>query len=226
MNKRARNRLIAVTVVILVAVVTAVLLSGTKQGAVYSDVKAVTSDSSLIGKRVKVGGTVIAGSWDKKSNPMTFTIRAENDTSGTGPTLKVVYTGAAPSTFGDGVVAIVTGKLGDDGVLQATEMITKCPSKYQSATDAMPIADLVNGGESLVGKPVKATGYVKPGSLKAADSDERFIVAEKADGSGVTVPVVFSGGLADDIKDGVKVIVSGEIDENGRFIATSVALGK
>lgn len=226
MNKRARNRLVAVTVVILVAVVTAVLLSGTKQGAVYSDVDAVTSDSSLVGKRVKVGGTVVAGSWDKKSNPMSFTIRAENDTAGTGPTLEVVYTGAAPSTFGDDVVAILTGELGDDRVLRASEMITKCPSKYQSATDAMPIKDLVGGGESLVGKPVKASGYVKPGSIKDASSEERFSIAENADGSGVAVPVVFAGGLADGVKDGVQVIVSGEIDESGRFIATSVALSK
>jgi carbonic anhydrase/acetyltransferase-like protein (isoleucine patch superfamily) len=30
-----------------------------------------------IGKRVKVSGSVIAGSWDKKTNPMKFRIRTE-----------------------------------------------------------------------------------------------------------------------------------------------------
>ena len=51
-----------------------------------------------------------------------------------------------PATFGDGVVAIVTGKLDDDGTITATDMITKCPSKYESATGATPVADLIAGG--------------------------------------------------------------------------------
>lgn len=200
------------------------MLTGTKQGAVYSDVAKIASDTSLVDKRVKVGGAVVTGSWDKKSNPMTFTIRDESDTAGQGPTLKVVYTGAAPSTFGDGVVAIVTGTLSSGGVINATEMITKCPSKYQSATGAMPIKDLVIAGSSVTGKPVKATGYIKPGTIQPATSTDRFVVAENADGSGAAVAVTFSGGLPDGMKDGVAVVISGELDSAGKFIATSVAL--
>ena len=134
MNKRAKGRLIGVTAVILLMIVGGVFLIGQKQGAASTTVPEVVKDTSLVGERVKVGGTVIEGSWDKKSNPMTFAIRDEADSSGSGPTLKVVYTGAAPSTFGDGVVAIVTGTMEDGTTLKATEMITKCPSKYESAT--------------------------------------------------------------------------------------------
>jgi cytochrome c-type biogenesis protein CcmE len=225
-NTRAKRRLIAVTVVILAAILTMVMLTATDQGAVYTSVAKVASDSSLVGKKVKVGGTVVAGSWDKKSNPMRFTIRSESDTAGTGPTLKVVYSGTVPSTFGDGVVAIVTGTLARGGVVNATEMITKCPSKYQSATNAMPVADLVGAGESLVGKPIQATGYVKPGSIAAASAANRFIVAEKADGSGASVAVTFSGALPKGMVDAVKVVIAGEVDQEGQFIATSVALAK
>ena len=85
MNKRARMRLIGVTAVILIAIAAVVLLTGNKQGAVYSTVPKVAKDASLVGKRVKVGGTVVAGSWDKKSNPMVFVIRDEADKTGIGP---------------------------------------------------------------------------------------------------------------------------------------------
>ena len=224
MNKRARMRLIGVTAVILIAIAAVVLLTGNKQGAVYSTVPKVVEDPSLIGKRVKVGGTVVEGSWDKKSNPMVFVVRDEADKTGSGPTLKVIYTGAAPSTFGDGVVAIVTGVLEDSKTLKATEMITKCPSKYESAQGAIPVADLLLKGDSVVGKPVRATGYVKPGSIADAAAGDRFVVAEKPDGTGKTIAVTFSGALPSGMKDGAQVVIAGEPEANGKFTATSVAL--
>jgi len=223
-NKRARIRLIGVTAAILIAVAAMVYYTGGKQGAYEGDLASVAGDSTLVGEQVKVGGTVVAGSWDKKSNPMKFVIRGEEDKTGTGPTLKVVYTGTVPATFGDGVVAIVTGKLADGGTVNATDMITKCPSKYESATGATPVADLIAGGASMEGKPVRTTGYVKPGSLVAAGTTgPRFIAAENADGTGESIPVDFSAVLPDGIKDGSQVVMGGAL-EQGTFIATSVAL--
>ncbi len=223
MNKRARVRLIGVTLAILVAVGAMVYYTGGKQGAYEGDLASVSKDSSLVGKQVKVGGTVVAGSWDKQSNPMRFTIRGEKDTAQTGPTLKVVYTGTVPATFGDGVVAIVTGKLGSDGTVAATDMITKCPSKYESATGATPIADLIGKGASMEGKPVRTTGYVKPGSIASVGSGDRFIAAQNPDGSGTTIPVTFSGVLPNGMKDGSQVVMGGTLSQ-GKFVATSVAL--
>ena len=101
--------------------------------AVYRKVGEISPDRTLVGKRVKVGGTVVAGSWNGSSNPMVFRIRDEGSSIAGGPELLVSYSGAAPSTFGSDVVAIVTGTLGSDGTVRATEMITKCPSKYESA---------------------------------------------------------------------------------------------
>lgn len=225
MNKRARARLIGVTAIIVLIIVAVVVVTGSKQGSKTITVSSATQDKSLAGQRVKVTGTVIAGSWNKQSNPMKFAIRDESDTSGSGPTLKVVYTGSAPSTFGDGVVAIVTGTMGQDGVLTGGEMITKCPSKYASSTGALPVGDLFGKGQSLAGKPVKATGYVKPGSITAVSSGtDRFVVADKPDGSGPTVGVQFSGALPAGMKDASLVVISGELDQNGKFVATSVAL--
>ena len=224
MNKRARNRLIGVTAIVLLAIIAIFASIGGRGGtAYYKSVKEVASDTALQGERVKVGGAVVAGSWDRKSNPMRFTIRDEKDTAQAGPTVKVVYNGAVPSTFGDGVTAIVTGKLAAGGMIDADEMITKCPSKYESATGALPVADLLGKGESMVGKTVKATGYVKAGTIVAPGGAARFYVTSSATG-GKEVAVVYEGALPSGMTDGSQVVMTGAIEADGNFVATNVSL--
>lgn len=224
MNKRAQMRLLGVTAIILI-VIGAILFSTRSSAAAYQTIEQVSKGDVKPGDRVKVGGTVVTGSWNNQSNPMKFTIREENDSAGTGPTLDVVYSGTAPNTFGDGVVAIVTGTLKSDGVVQANEMITKCPSKYESAVGAIPVGEL-GVGRSMVGESgLQTTGYVKPGTL-SANSAERFVLSEKADGTGKSVTVAFSGALPDTVKDGVQVVVTGTLKSTTLFEATGVALSK
>ena len=225
MNKRARMRLIGVTAIIVIAIGAA--LYGLKPSvAAYETVAEIAKGGLKAGTRVQVGGAVVAGSWNKQSNPMKFIIRDENDTSGKGPTLKVVYSGAAPNTFGDGVVAIVTGAVDNNDVVQASTMITKCPSKYQSAVGAIPVAEL-SAGQSLVGKKgLQTTGYVKPGSLGPASAAQRLVLAEKADGSGKSVAIKYAGALPETVKDGVQVVVTGTLASSQVFEATAVALSQ
>ncbi len=53
----------------------------------------------------------------------------------TSPRLKVVYNGVRPDLLKNEAQAILTGKLGADGVFHADELLLKCPTKYQ---DALP----------------------------------------------------------------------------------------
>lgn len=222
MNKRARTRLIGVTAIILIGIAAIILGAGSKQGAYYKTVSDVASDKTLAGKRVRVGGAVVTGSWDKKSNPMTFEIREEGEDTG-GPTIKVVYNGTVPSTFGDGVVAIVTGDLSADGTIDSNDMITKCPSKYTSATGAMLVADLVKGGEDLKGTPVKVTGYVK-GEVLPPGGSVRFTIASDAAGTGTTLDVFYDGAIPSGMKSGSQVVLGGSLDDKGVLDATSVSM--
>ncbi len=222
MNKRAQTRLIGVTAIILIVVAAIFFGLSGQDAAYYKTVTEVSKDSSLAGERVKVGGAVVAGSWDKKSNPMTFDIRDEKDTAGKGPVVRVVYSGSVPSTFGDGVTAIVTGELSDDGTIQAGEMITKCPSKYESASGAMPVADLVGKGESMAGTTIKTAGLVKAGTVVAPGGDARFVLTDEA--GTVQVKVVWEGALPSGMTDNSKVIVTGAMEDGGVFVATNVAL--
>lgn len=225
MNKRARTRLIGVTAIILIAIAAIILGAGGKQGAYYKTVKDVTTDQSLVGKRVRVGGAVVTGSWDKKSNPMKFAIREEGDKNSGGPTINVVYNGTVPSTFGDGVVAIVTGELSQNGTINSNDMITKCPSKYQSATGALSVQDLLKGGTDLTGKSVKVTGYVV-GEVQPPGGTTRFVIADTAQGGDKTLAVFYDGAIPEGMKPGSKVVIGGSLDSSNTFDALSVAMSK
>ncbi len=48
-----------------------------------------------------------------------------------GTELKVVYRGAMPNNFESSTSVVVTGKY-QDGTFRASDILTKCPSKYES----------------------------------------------------------------------------------------------
>lgn len=54
-------------------------------------------------------------------------------TDGAGQTIEVVYTGVKPDLLKDEAQAIVTGRLGEDGVFIADELLLKCPTRYEEA---------------------------------------------------------------------------------------------
>lgn len=45
--------------------------------------------------------------------------------------LHVVYIGPKPDLLRDEAQAILTGRMGDDGVFQASELLLKCPTRYE-----------------------------------------------------------------------------------------------
>lgn len=47
--------------------------------------------------------------------------------------IKVVYVGPKPDLLQNEAQAIVTGKLGEDGVFYADELLLKCPTRYDEA---------------------------------------------------------------------------------------------
>jgi cytochrome c-type biogenesis protein CcmE len=80
------------------------------------------------GKRLRVGGDVQAGSIVRNGAEVSFVLHQES------VKLKVVYNGVdpLPDTFKDGAQALADGKLGPDGVFQASKIQAKCASKYEA----------------------------------------------------------------------------------------------
>ena len=222
MNTKTKRRLVVVTgvIVVVLAIVLAVVGSG---GAAKTVSVADALSGSYDSDRIQVSGNVVDNSFATEDNVLTFDIYdPEGDAS---QTLRVRYEGAASSTFGNGVTAICTGKLStSNGVeLVASELVTKCPSKYESATGALTVARLTEYGESIVDTTVKLAGTVVEGTLTAAGTGEpRFMVADAGDAS-VRVPVEFDGALPETIVDGTSVVITGSLSDAGSFVATDVA---
>ncbi len=223
MNKRAKQRLLGVTALIIIAVGGLIFYTsqGSGAGAYKKTVAEVATDSTLVGQQVQVSGPVIAGTWIPGAKPLVFEIKDQDSTGDT--TLRVIWDGPVPSAFGDGTVAIVKGIVGEDRSLTASSLITQCPSKYASATGALTVTDLLGKKAEVQDKFVKLTGYIVSGSIQGADASERFSISTES-GSGDVVAVSFGGALPAGMEDGSKVVIGGKLGTDGVFAADEVSL--
>jgi cytochrome c-type biogenesis protein CcmE len=110
--------------------------------------------TSLTGQGVRVSGAVLGDTiqYDPDALSLTFTVAhipGDNDeieaqgglaqvlheaTLDKGRAqLKVVYKGVKPDLLKNEAQAIMTGKIGDDGLFYADELLLKCPTKYEEA---------------------------------------------------------------------------------------------
>jgi len=85
----------------------------------------VTIADSLNGKVVNVNGTIASGStiWEPEKARLTFNLSDNN------ATITVVSNDGIPGSYKEGIPAVVTGYFVNN-TLQATRVLTKCPSKY------------------------------------------------------------------------------------------------
>ena len=129
MEKKSRNRLIIVTIIILVivgALVAYSLMSGSGSYSYYKTVKELRQDPSLVGVSVRVGGKVEKGSLKQDKDGHHFKIVQGKES------IKVNYEGVLPQTFKEGILVIAEGKYKKGYQVDATKIITKCPTKYKA----------------------------------------------------------------------------------------------
>jgi cytochrome c-type biogenesis protein CcmE len=108
----------------------------------YLTVTEVASrQGELGGQAIRVAGRVKPGTidWDPKTLTLKFQIAPIPDAGGVHPvaandpiSFRVVSAGEPkPDMFAPGRDVIVEGKLGGDGLIAATQVMTSCPSKYR-----------------------------------------------------------------------------------------------
>lgn len=222
MNKRAKQRLIGVTILIFVAVGALIMFAGFSGGtATKASIAEALANESLVGKQVEISGEVVPGSWVSGASPFVFEIEDSADPDA--GRLRIVWNDVVPGSFGDGTTATVTGVLTEDGSIDAKYLVTKCPSKYESSTGALTVNDTINRQDELQGVTVKVTGFVVDGSVAPAGSAVRFQLADDAAANN-PLPVAWGGGLPDEFVDGAKVVVTGSIEGDGVFQCTEIAL--
>jgi cytochrome c-type biogenesis protein CcmE len=149
--------------VLIIAAVIYLIVSSTKANAQYFLTIGELSEkgNAVLNRNLRISGAVIGDSiqYDPQSLTLSFTvadipgdnkqIEAQGGLAAVlhqaviDPNrlhLAVVYSGPKPDLLRDEAQAIMTGKLGEDGVFYADELLLKCPTKYE---DAVP--DQVEG---------------------------------------------------------------------------------
>lgn len=110
--------------------------------------------SEVVGRNLRVSGAVIGETITYDAQTLTLTFEVAHvpgdqavlaDEGGlaealhqavmdpTRSRIKIVYVGPMPDLLRNEAQAIVTGKLGEDGVFHADELLLKCPTKYEEA---------------------------------------------------------------------------------------------
>src|SRR5712671_4846897 len=120
----------AALVVVIIGVLAWLAMGGLSDSTTYYKTSAewVQMGDQAKGKRLRVGGDVTQGSIVRNGSEVTFSLHQD------ARVLKVVYTGndPLPDTFKDGAQALADGKLGSDGIFQASKIQAKCASKYEA----------------------------------------------------------------------------------------------
>jgi len=141
---------------LIVAAIVYLIVSSTHANAQYFlTVDEIYSKGAEVQNRdLRISGAVIGDSiqYDPQTLNLTFTIanipgdNKEIEVQGglakvlhdavvdqNNRTLTVIYNGPKPDLLRDEAQAILTGKVGDDGVFHADELLLKCPTKYEEA---------------------------------------------------------------------------------------------
>ena len=220
MNARMKRRLIAVTgVIAIVVIVMFAVVGGNSAARTVSVAEALeVSDDS----KIQVTGNVAENTFEIQGDVLTFKIYDPDADPVAAHTLDVRYDGGVSATFGNDVTAICTGKKDASGLLVCSELVTKCPSKYENAEGSLSVDDLFGYGNTVIDKPVKVSGIMKEGSLGGVDAKERFVLVDAE--SATELPVRYDGALSDETAEGTKVVLTGSLGEDGAFTATVAAL--
>lgn len=141
---------------LILAAVVYLIASSTQASAEYfMTVDELTQEgASAVGKSVRLSGAVVGDTvvYDAQTLTLTFEIaqvsgdnkeieaqgglaevlkEAVNDP--TRQRISVQYVGPKPDLLRGEAQAIMTGKLGEDGVFYAEELLLKCPTRYEDA---------------------------------------------------------------------------------------------
>lgn len=141
---------------LIVAAIIYLIISSTQASAQYflTVDELIAKGDSVADREIRVSGAVIGDTiqYDPQTLTLTFTIAhvpgdnkeieaqgglakvlhdAVMDSSRT--RMQVEYVGVKPDLLRDEAQAIMTGRIGEDGIFRADELLLKCPTKYEEA---------------------------------------------------------------------------------------------
>jgi len=94
--------------------------------------EALADKSRLVGKRLRVHGTVMEGSLVHQAGTLDYHFMMESKVPREHAEMTVDFHGIPPDLFKPGAEVIAAGVLSDAGQLRSDRIETKCPSKYET----------------------------------------------------------------------------------------------
>lgn len=134
-----KNRRFLIGGVIILAALSYMIYGGMQEAIVYfvtpSELKA--NERSSADKFLRMGGMVVKGSMHKDLNNLTYRF----DLTDGAATYPVFFKGLPPDLFTEGKGAVVEGRIGADGVFQATTIMAKHAEEYSPHPDGKPASN-------------------------------------------------------------------------------------
>lgn len=141
----AKNGRFMVGLVGVAAVVTYLIWTGVSDTMVYyltpTELEAkIAADPTFKDMGVKVSGRVVPGSHEEVPGELLHRFVIE-DMENPEVTMTIEYRNVLPDTFSDSesmtVDAVVEGRFREDGVFEATTVLTKCGSRYEATPEEL-----------------------------------------------------------------------------------------
>jgi len=145
-----KNRRFLIGGIIILAALSYMIYGGMQEAIVYfvtpSELKA--NERSSADKFLRMGGMVVKGSLNKNLNTLTYRFDLTDGTA----TFPVYFKGVPPDLFTEGKGAVVEGRIGADGVFQATTIMAKHAEEYSPHADGKPPSKSFVPGQEAVAK--------------------------------------------------------------------------
>ncbi len=105
----------------------------------------VIANEAPIGKAFRIGGMVETGSLKRESDGLTVHFKVTD----TAKTIPVIYSGILPDLFREGKGVVAQGKLGEDGVFRASEVLAKHDENYMPPEAAHAVDQAQRAAKSV-----------------------------------------------------------------------------
>jgi cytochrome c-type biogenesis protein CcmE len=134
-----KNRRFLIGGVIILAALSYLVIGGMQDAMVYfyTPTELTAAERGPAGKSIKMGGMVVKGSLQKDVANLTYKF----DLTDGSATVPVFFKGVPPDLFTEGKGAVVEGRIGSDGVFQATMIMAKHAEDYSPHPDGKPPAN-------------------------------------------------------------------------------------
>ncbi len=134
-QRKSNIRFLLGTILVVGAIAYLVFSSLENETYYYTVDEAAGQYAQLQGQEFRIKGNVVPGTHYLREGTLdehVFTLVAADQT------IEVGYHGALPDTFSDDAEVVALGTLEREGHFEATEVVAKCPSRYDSVA---PTAD-------------------------------------------------------------------------------------